>query len=126
MIFKGKPVKVIISGNAKKEFEDLNREVGVELLRGIRNSDQQILLRSIKQKVELLKENPEAGIHIAKNKIPKEYIWKYDANNIWKINLSGAWRMLYTIDGKEVEIIAVILDIVDHNEYDKKFGYRKR
>lgn len=34
--------------------------------------------------------------------------------------------MIYTLRGSEVEIIALVLDIIDHKDYDKKFGYRKR
>ncbi len=34
--------------------------------------------------------------------------------------------MLYTLRGSEIEVISLILDILDHKEYDKKFGYRKR
>lgn len=124
-MFKGKPVKVVITGDAKEEFEELNTVVGKEIAKGITSSDHQTLLNSIKQKVEFLKENPQYGIHISKNKIPPEYIRKYDASNIWKTNLSGAWRMIYTINGSEVEIVALILDILDHKDYDKKFGYKK-
>jgi len=49
MTFKGKPVKVIITGDAKIEFEELNKVVGEEIARGITNSDHQTLLNSIKQ-----------------------------------------------------------------------------
>ena len=126
MNFKEKPVKLIITGDAKEEFEKLNKIVGQEITKGITKSDYQTLLNSIKQKIEFLKENPHYGIHIPKNKIPKEYIKNYDANNLWKINLSGAWRMIYTIRGSEIEIIALILDIINHKEYNKKFGYRKK
>ena len=125
MNFKEKPVKLIITGDAKEEFEKLNKIVGQEITKGITKSNYQTLLNSIKQKIEFLKENPQYGIHIPKNKISKEYIKNYDANNLWKVNLSGAWRMIYTIRGSEIEIIALILDIIDHKEYNKKFGYRK-
>ena len=125
-MFKGKPTKVIITGDAKEEFDDLNKVVGEEISKGITSSDHQTLLNSIKQKIELLRNNPEYGIHIPKNRIPKEYIKNYDVNNLWKINLSGSWRMIYTIKGDEVEIISLILDIINHKDYDKKFGYRKR
>jgi hypothetical protein len=124
--FKGKPVKVVITGDAKIELEELNKIVGEEILRGITSSDYQTLLNSIKQKIEFLKVNPEYGFHIPKDRIPKEYIIKYDVNNLWKVNLSGAWRMIYTIRGSEVDIISLILDILNHSDYDKKFGYRKR
>lgn len=125
MKFKDKPIKVIITGDAKEEFEELNKVVGEEIAKGIIKSDHMILLNSIKQKIEFLKENPQYGIHIAKNKIPKEYIIKYDVANLWKVNLSGAWRMMYTIRGSEVDIIALILDLLDHRSYEKKFGYKK-
>jgi len=122
-MFKGKPTKVIITGEAKEEFDDLNKVVGEEISKGIRSSDHQTLLNSIKRKIELLKANPEYGIHIPKNRIPKEYVRDYDVNNLWKINLSGAWRMIYTIRGSEVEIISLILDIMNHRDYEKKFKY---
>lgn len=125
MSFKGKPVRIMMSTDAKEEFNRLNNMVGEEITKGITNSDHQTLLNSIKQKIEFLKVNPEYGIHIPKNRIPKEYILKYDINNLWKVNLSGAWRMIYSIKGSEIEIIALILDVVDHKTYDKKFGYRK-
>jgi len=124
-MFKGKPTKVIITGEAKEEFDDLNKVVGEEISKGIRSSDHQTLLNSIKRKIELLKANPEYGIHIPKNRIPKEYVRDYDVNNLWKINLSGAWRMIYTIRGSEVEIISLILDIMNHRDYEKKFKYKK-
>ncbi|MEK6817049.1 MAG: hypothetical protein AABY09_05520 [Nanoarchaeota archaeon] len=58
MTFKGKPVKVNLTGNAKEEFERLNHLVGEELARNISNSDNQILFRSIQQKIDFLKDNP--------------------------------------------------------------------
>jgi hypothetical protein len=125
-MFKGKPVKVIIVGEAKEQFDDLNKAVGEEITKGITSSDHQTLLNSIKQKIEIMKVNPEYGFHIPKDRIPKEYIRDYDVNNLWKINLAGAWRMIYTIRGSNVEIISLILDILDHNSYNKKFGYKKK
>tara|TARA_Y100000310_G_scaffold344017_1_gene454563 strand:+ start:2218 stop:2598 length:381 start_codon:yes stop_codon:yes gene_type:complete len=125
VIFKGKSVKVIITGDAKEELEELNKLVGNEISKGITNSDHQTLLRSVKQKVDLLKDNPQYGIHIPKNRIPKEYRTNFDANNLWKVNLSGAWRMIYTVRGSKIEVIALILDILDHRNYEKKFGYKK-
>jgi len=124
-MFKGKSTKVIITGDAKEEFDDLNKVVGEEITKGITSSDHQTLLNSIKQKIDLLKANPEYGVHIPKDRIPKEYIKIYDVNNLWKINLSGAWRMIYTIQGSEVEIISLILDIINHMDYEKKFKYKK-
>lgn len=124
-MFKGKPTKVIITGEAKHEFDDLNKVVGEEVANGVTSSDHQTLLNSMKQKIEILKSNPEYGVHIQKDRIPKEYIRDYDVTNLWKVNLSGAWRMIYTIRGSEVEIISLILDIMNHRAYEKKFKYKK-
>ena len=125
MTFKGKEVKVIITGGAKEALEELNKKVGEERTHAVLHSDHQILLKSIKQKIEFLKVNPEYGIHIPRNRIPREYIIRYEVNNLWKVNLSGAWRMIYTLRGTNVEIISLILEILNHKDYEKRFGYRK-
>jgi len=88
-MFKGKPVKVIITGDAKEEFDDLNKVVGEEISKGITSSDHQTLLRSIKQKIDLLKSNPEYGVHIPKNRIPNVYVGD----------------MMLTIYGKQISLV---------------------
>jgi len=51
---------------------------------------------------------------------------KYGATNLFRVELPAFWRMIYSLtDGEsEVEIIAFVLDIINHKTYDKKFGYR--
>ncbi len=66
-----KPVRVILIGEAEKDFEQLNRVVGKEQRKSIPNSENQQLLRSIRRAVELLKENPMFGIQIKKKSVPK-------------------------------------------------------
>ncbi len=80
------------------------------------------MLKSIKQKIDFIKLNPFYGDHIPRKLIPKEY----NAQNLWRVELTNFWRMLYTIKGDEIEIICFVLDIVSHKDYDKKFGYRKK
>jgi len=117
-----KPTKVILIGDAKEAFERLNDVVGVQLGEGKKNSKEIQLFRSIKQKSELIKENPFYGDNIQKHQIPKEY----NVSNLWRAELTGFWRMLYTIKGDEIEIICFVLDIMDHPTYDKKFKYKKK
>jgi mRNA-degrading endonuclease RelE of RelBE toxin-antitoxin system len=124
-MFKGKPVRVVMTDNAKEAFEFLKDVVLEELRKGVTKSDNQILLRAINQKIELLRNNPEHGTHIQRDRIPYEYLMSYNANSLWKINLSGAWRMIYTIRGNEIEILALIIDLLSHRTYEKKFGYKK-
>ena len=125
MSFKGKPVTVKVTGDAKEAYEQLDNLTKQERTKGISGSHNQTLFNSINKKIELLKQNPQHGVHIPKNRIPGDYILRYEVNNLWKINLAGAFRMVYTIRGSEVEIISLILDILNHRSYEKKFKYKK-
>lgn len=60
--------------------------------------------------------------------IPSEYVERYGVTNLFRVELSNYWRMLYTLTEGEtiLEIVAFILCITDHEDYDKKFGYRKK
>ena len=118
-----RPVKVQLIGNAAQDFEQLNRAVGEEQAKGIENSERWQLLKSIKQKVELIKFNPQYGDAVSKTLLKKS---AYPVDNLWVVDLTGYWRMLYTLKGSQVEILCFILEIVDHKRYDKIFGYRKR
>ena len=118
-----KPVKVQLIGNAAEEFESLKKIVDEEQAEGVQNSERQQLLKSIKQKIELIKVNPQYG-----DAVPKVLVKKsgYFVDNLWVADLTGYWRMLYTLKGGEVEILCFILEIIDHKKYDKIFGYRKK
>ena len=70
-----------------------------------------------------IKANPKCGIEIPKRLIPKFYIQKYGINNLWKYNLPDAWRLVYSITGNEVEIIAILLEWFPHKEYERRFKY---
>ncbi len=117
-----KQVRVILLDNAQEEYKRLNFIVGKQISEGKENSDEIQLLKSIRQKIEFIKANPFYGDNIKKELIPKEY----NVSNLWRVELSNFWRMLYTIKGDQIEIICFILDILDHPSYDKKFGYRKK
>ena len=84
------------------------------------------LLKAIEREEGNLRIDMHHGTQIEKSKIPKEYILQYGVTNLWKIDLPGFWRIIYTIVGNEFEIISVLLEFMDHKEYDKRFGYRKR
>lgn len=71
-----------------------------------------------------LKKDPACGIQIPFRLIPKYYIEKYKINNLWKYNLPNAWRLMYSIKGSEVSVIAVVLEWLPHKEYERRFGYR--
>lgn len=64
--------------------------------------------------------NAFCGIQIPKRLIPLEY----NCKNLWKYNLPDAWRLLYTIKAQnKIEIISVILDWMNHKEYERRLNY---
>jgi len=71
-----------------------------------------------------IRENINVGRLITKDTHNKNRIRgilnKYDSTNIRVYNLPSAWRMFYTITrSEEIEIIAVILDWMNHKDYEK-------
>jgi len=125
-MFKDREVRVKLSEEAAQVYEELRVFVEEEKNKRIKSSFHQTLLRSIERVKELLKENPFAGDQVPKRQIPSKYIKLYDIDNIWRIELSKFWRLVYTITGNQVEIITFVMDIFNHQEYDKVFGYRKK
>ncbi|MBI2659438.1 hypothetical protein HYX05_05065 [Candidatus Woesearchaeota archaeon] len=80
--------------------------------------------KSIIRAIKDLKQNAFMGIHIPKRLIPKEYIRKWEINNLWKYDMPKGWRLLYTVTSEnEVELISAILEWFDHKEYERRFKY---
>ncbi len=126
MTFKRKETRVILSEEASQEYTELNSIVGEEKKRGVNSSIHQTILRSIERVKEWLKNNPFKGEQVEKRKIPKDYTDKYGIDNLWRIDLADHWRLIYTLQSNDVEIISFVLNITDHRKYDKIFGYRKK
>jgi len=116
-----KKTRVILSPEAEEVYKYLNE-------RSLKSKTEKTILNAINKKVELIKTNPHYGNPISRKLIPQEYLDKYDIKNLFRVELPNFWRMLYTLtDGEsEIEIIAFVLDFVDHQNYDKKFRYKKK
>ena len=81
------------------------------------------LKKSIENAFDNIKENLFCGIQIPKRLIPKVYIKKFNIKNVWKYNLPNAWRLIYSIEGGKTTILTIILEWLDHKEYERKFSY---
>ena len=91
-----KPSKVVFMDDKLEEnFNSLKEEDPIK--KGI--------VRAIKD----LRQNAFSGIQVPKRLIPKEYLQKYELNNLWKYDLPNGWRLLYTVTPEnEVELISAI------------------
>ena len=113
-------VRIVLSSEAEEVYKKLNSEAE-------KNKQSRMILNAINHKKDLIKANIHYGNPIAKNIIPEEYKQKYSVTNLFRVELPAFWRMLYTLtNNQEVEIVAFVLDIIDHPTYDKKFGYKGR
>lgn len=110
----GKEVRVFMKGQAKESYLSLKNRTDKEA---------QSLLNSINRVTEILKNNPQHGDPISKRLIPKSLIQE-GIQNLYRVELSNFWRMLYTIEGTKVEILVFVLNIMHHKEYNKLFGYK--
>ena len=81
------------------------------------------LLNSIHRSIEMLKTNPFAGDNVQRDLWPKEF---ESLPNLFRMELSQFWRMLYYVIGDEVKVISIVFEISDHEKYNKIFGYRKK
>ena len=70
-----------------------------------------------------IENNAFCGIQIPKKLIPNEYLKKYNVKNLWKYNLPDAWRLIYSLQGKNLLVFSIILEWMDHKTYERRFGY---
>jgi hypothetical protein len=113
-----KPVKVIFSDEAQQVYDYLTEEAK-------KSKVERSILKAIDHKIKLINSNEHYGNPIAKKLIPKDYLLK-GITNLFRVELPNYWRMIYTLGkgNQEVIIVAIVLDIFDHKDYNKKFGYR--
>ena len=113
-MFAGKEVKILLKGQAKESYEELKKR---------NDKESQSILNSIERVKEILKTNPQYGDPIAKELIP-EPLKILGIQNLYRAELSNFWRMLYTLEGNQVEIFIFVLNIFSHPEYNKLFKYK--
>ena len=110
--------RVIGSEEFNKSFDKLKQDAKTG------NGESIILQKLIEKGIEKLKFSFKYEDHIPKKQIPKEYFTKFGVENLWKLNLNNFWRLIYTVRRNEIEVISILLEVLDHKDYDKKFGYK--
>ena len=110
---------------AKKEFQELKKlvEAGTPSRKKLTYSQ---LLSSINNALKNIELDYGYGDLIPRKYISKEAIRRYGTDKILRVELIGFWRLLYTIIGDKVKIVAFILEFMDNDKYNKVFGYKKR
>lgn len=124
MDLKNKEKIVKLLGNADSALQKLEHNINSYQSQGKTPSKEDLqLFRSIERALNSLKQNPFSGDNIPKKYIPKELL---QLPNLFRMELSQFWRLLYYVTGDEVKVIAIVFEICDHNDYNKIFGYKKK
>lgn len=87
------------------------------------SAEEKALFKAIQKALDAIENNAFCGIQIPKKQIPHEYIKKHDAENLWKFNLQGNWRLIYTITTQDILVVSLVLEYLDHKQYEKRFNY---
>lgn len=120
-----KPTIVKFDREAYKEYQELQKFV-LEGKRAKKKPTYEQLLYSINNALKNIKVDYKYGDLIPRKYLSKSVIQRYGTDKIFRVELVGYWRLLYTVIGDEAEIIAFILEYMDHDKYNKLFGYKKR
>lgn len=97
----------------KKAFLELENAKG----------DEKQLYEFLERAFNDIEENAFCGIQIPKKQIPKDYVKKYGVKNLWKYNLPNAWRLIYSIESNQILVISIVLEWMDHKNYERTFNY---
>lgn len=82
--------------------------------------------KDIKKTIEELKKDKIIGTHLQRNKVPKYYINKHDCNAYYKVVLPENWRLIYGILSIDKEKRVLLMEVFDHVDYNKRFGFKKK
>ena len=121
----GKEIIVQFDHDTYQEYKELQEVVAKGKASKGKPSYSQ-LLSSINTAIRNIKADHYYGDLIPRKYISKGVINRYGTDKILRVELVGYWRLLYTLIGEEVRIIAFILEFMDHDKYNKIFGYKKK
>ena len=82
--------------------------------------------KDVKKTIEELKKEKIVGTHLQRNKVPKYYIRKHGFNAYYKVVLPENWRLIYGITSINREKCALLMEVFDHIDYNKRFGFKKK
>ena len=103
-------------------FADARIENALQELKNSKTEDRK-LYEWICRALDDLEENAFCGIRIQKKLIPKIYIEKYGVDNLWKYDLPRGWRLIYSVANGQICVLSIILEWMDHKDYEKRFNY---
>lgn len=107
---------------SKVKFTDKKIHKAFEELRN-GNADERKMYDWLVRAFKDIEVNAFCGVQIPTRLIPKVYLKKYTIKNLWKYNLPNAWRLLYSIENNRILVVSIILEWMNHQNYERRFNY---
>ena len=104
------------------KFAEAKIEKALQELKNSKTEDKQ-LHKWICRAFEDLEANAFCGIRIKKQLISRVYIEKYGIDNLWKYDLPKSWRLIYSVTNGQICVLSIILEWMDHKNYERRFKY---
>jgi len=80
----------------------------------------------LKNQINKIAQNMEAGINYGDFIKNKPYPPKYKSlSNIYRVRVTDYYRLIYTIASTDQKKYYLLLDFLNHDEYNELFGYKK-
>lgn len=77
----------------------------------------------VDQVTDEMKQDKNLGDYIKKKPWPDKYLKTHEVTNLYRREIGGNHRLIYTIRGRKEDKVYQLLDLLTHKEYDKLFGY---
>lgn len=77
----------------------------------------------VDQVTDEMKKYRNLGDYIKTKPWPDKYVRMHEATNLYKWDIGGNYRLIYTIRGRKEDKVYQLLDLLMHKEYDRLFGY---
>jgi Txe/YoeB family toxin of Txe-Axe toxin-antitoxin module len=107
-------------------FADEKVKKAFESLKASKTEDRK-LYEFIARALNDIEKDAFCGIQFQKKLIPKDYVRKYGKmDNMWKYDLPNAWRLIYTVKSEGIFVLGIVLEWMDHKNYERRFGYKCR
>ena len=80
------------------------------------------------RKARELADDPQAGTFLPMARVPPVARRRWEARvgrvtNLYKLDLPGAWRALYTVGREGPLRVVLVLEVLRHKDYERVLGY---
>ncbi len=82
----------------------------------------------MRRKAKNLAKDPQSGTFLPVARVPKATLRRWEARvgrvtNLYKLDLPGAWRALYTIGSEGPLRVVLVLEVRRHRDYERVLGF---